>query len=351
MSGEPKRLLEYAKSSGCAGKISPIAVRTMLRDLPPRSADPNLLVGTETSDDAGVYLLPDGSALVQTLDFFPPIVEDPFTYGQIAAANALSDIYAMNGRPLTAMNIVGFPDDELPLTILAEILRGAGDRVTLAGAVTVGGHSLRDSEIKFGLSVSGLVDPREMLTNATARTGDVLILTKPLGTGFITTANKKGGCPPEVLASAVASMTGLNVIGRDALRASGGAHSATDVTGFGLAGHGSEMAEGSRLTLRFFTRELPRIAGVDPLVNPAYHTRATRTNRKFLEGRLRIELSADPFGVELAFDAQTSGGLLIAVDEGSADSLVKELRARGALAAAIVGRVERRDGATAIVLA
>jgi selenide,water dikinase len=154
--------------------------------------DPNLLVATETSDDAGVYLLPDGSALVQTLDFFPPLVDDPFVFGQIAAANALSDVYAMNGRPLTAMNIVGFPDTELPLSVLAKILQGAADRVTAAGAVTVGGHSVRDSEVKFGLSVTGIVDPKELLTNATARVGDVLVLTKQLGTGFVTTSNKKG---------------------------------------------------------------------------------------------------------------------------------------------------------------
>src|SRR4051794_25386622 len=155
----------------------------------------------------------------------------------------------MNGRPLTALNIVGFPDDELPLSILAEILRGAADRVTLAGAVTVGGHSVRDAEIKFGLSVTGLVDPAEVLTNAGARPGDVLVLTKPLGTGFITTASKRDECPPEVLDRAIASMIALNAAGRDALRAAGGAHAVTDVTGFGLAGHASEMAEGSGLTV------------------------------------------------------------------------------------------------------
>ena len=163
--------------------------------MPARAADPNLLVGTETSDDAGVYRLTETLALVQTVDFFPPLVDDPFTFGQIAAANALSDIYAMNARPLTALNLVGFPDDKLPLSILAEILRGAADRVALAGAVTVGGHTVRDAEIKFGLSVTGVVAPSEMLTNAGARVGDLLVLTKPLGTGFITTASKKRtGC-------------------------------------------------------------------------------------------------------------------------------------------------------------
>src|SRR4051794_37605348 len=170
--------------------MAPSGIAQVLRDLhlPGRGDDPDLLVGTETFDDAGVYRLGDGLALVQTLDFFPPLVDDPFTFGQIAAANALSDVYAMNGRPITAMNVVAFPDDQLPLSILGEILAGASERVTHAGAVTLGGHTLRDAEIKFGLSVTGLVDPAELLTNSSARAGDVLVLTKPLGTGFVTTA-------------------------------------------------------------------------------------------------------------------------------------------------------------------
>ncbi len=307
-------------------------------------------MGTETSDDAGVYLLPDGSALVQTLDFFPPLVDDPFVFGQIAAANALSDVYAMNGRPLTAMNIVGFPDNELPLSILAEILRGAADRVTLAGAVTVGGHSVRDSEVKFGLSVTGLVLPAEILTNASARIGDVAILTKPLGTGFVTTANKKGDCPPDVLDAAVASMIRLNAEGRDAVREAGGVHAMTDVTGFGLAGHGSEMAEGSGLTLELDSRLLPRIEGSEPLATPKNHNRASKSNREFLEGRIEIDEAAEPLGIEYAFDAQTSGGLLIAVDPGSVDRLMEGLRSRGLSSAAIVGRFAARRGNVAIRL-
>jgi selenide,water dikinase len=309
-----------------------------------------LLVATETADDAGVYRLSAELALVQTLDFFPPLVDDPFRFGQIAAANSLSDVYAMNGRPLTVMNIVGFPDDELPLSILAEILNGAADRVALAGAVTVGGHSVRDAEIKFGLSVTGLVHPDEVLTNARGRAGDCLILTKPLGTGFITTAAKKEECPADLLSRAVASMIQLNAVGRDALRASGGVHAATDVTGFGLAGHAAEMAEAATLTVELDTRALPRIDGIDPLVVPRYHTRASKTNRAFLEGRLQIEPNADPIGVELAFDAQTSGGLLLAVDPDHAAKLVEELRHRDAMAAAVVGRVVTRHGACAVIL-
>jgi selenide,water dikinase len=290
--------------------------------LPPRPTDPNVLVGTETFDDAGVYRLADGLAIVQTLDFFPPLVDDPFVFGQIAAANALSDVYAMNARPITALNMVGFPDDELPLSILAEILKGGADRVALAGAALVGGHSVRDAEIKFGLSVTGVVDPAEMLTNATARPNDVLVLTKPLGTGFITTAVKKGDCPPKVLERAVASMIQLNAVGRDALRASGGAHAVTDVTGFGVAGHAAEMAEASGVTFELDLAALPLIAGAEALAIPRYFTRASTTNRESVEDKLEVSQNVDPVRQAFAFDAQTSGGLLIAVDPDHVDRLV-----------------------------
>lgn len=309
-----------------------------------------MLVGTETFDDAGVYRLAEGLAVVQTLDFFPPLLDDPFVYGQIAAANSLSDVYAMNARPVTVMNIVCFPDDELEMSVLGDILRGGSERVAAAGASTVGGHSVRDSEIKYGLSVTGVVDPAELLTNATARAGDVLVLTKPLGTGFVTTAFKKEECPPEVLDRAVSSMVQLNAVGRDALRAAGGAHALTDITGFGLAGHAAEMAEGSRLTVEIDLAALPLIAGAEALATPRYRTRASTTNRTYLEDRIRIDAQADPLRQEFAFDAQTSGGLLIAVDSGHAGRLVAELKAAGALAAAVVGRVTERQASTALIL-
>ena len=318
--------------------------------MPGRGNDPNFLVGTETSDDAGVYRLSDGLALVQTLDFFPPLVDDPFTFGQIAAANALSDVYAMNGRPLTVMNIAGFPDNELPLEILTEILRGAADRVALAGAVTLGGHTVRDAEVKFGLSVTGLVDPAELITNAGARAGDVLVLTKPLGTGFVTTAFKKGECPADLLDRAVAGMIQLNAVGRDAVRSAGGVHALTDVTGYGLAGHASEMAEGAALTVELEVASFPLIQGVLEVAVPRFFNRANRSNREFLEGRIRVEPTADLALAEFAFDAQTSGGLLISISPDRVDALLAELTARGAMAAAVVGRVVPRDGSTAVVL-
>ena len=327
-----------------------MGIAQVLREGPLSHHDPNVLVATETMDDAGVYRLSNDLALVQTLDFFPPLVDDPYTFGQIAAANALSDVYAMNGRPITVLNIAAFPDDELPMEILAAILRGAAERVGLAGAATLGGHTVRDKEIKFGLSVTGLIDPAELLTNAGARIGDLLVLTKPLGTGFVTTAAKRQECPQAVLDRAIAQMIELNAVGRDALRAAGGVHALTDVTGYGLAGHACEMAEGAGLTFAIEVSKLPVIEGAEPLAVARYYTRASKTNREFLQGRLRTEHGVDPLRLEFAFDAQTSGGLLIAIAPDHVSLLIQRLRDRGASAAAIVGRVEKRSGDIAIHL-
>jgi len=346
-----KRLTEYANCAGCAGKIPPLGIERILGHLPARSTDPNLLVGTETSDDAGVYRIGGALAIVQTVDFFPPLVDDPETFGRIAATNALSDIYAMNGRPITAMNIVMFPDDELPLSILGEILRGGGSKVIEAGAVTLGGHSLHDREIKFGLSVTGLVDPEALLTNAKARVGDLLVLTKPLGTGLVTTAHKKQKCPVDVYDRAVAGMTQLNALGRDALNEAGGpgpASALTDVTGFGLAGHALEMAEGSSRTIEIDISSLPIIDGTEPLAEAKFFTRASKTNREFVGDRLQIDSGVDAFRLQYLFDAQTSGGLLIAIHPDHVGRLVEGLRARGAMASAVIGRVGERQGSIAL---
>jgi selenide,water dikinase len=304
---------------------------------PDRPAD--LLVATETSDDAGVFRIAPDLALVQTVDFFPPVVDDPYTFGRIAAANALSDVFAMNGRPLTAMNIAAFPDDRLPLEILGQIIAGASERVTAAGASTVGGHTVRDAEIKFGLSVTGLVHPDEVLTNAGARPGDLLVLTKPLGTGFVTTAAKRRRCTPEVLDRAVAGMIRLNADGRDALLASGGAHALTDVTGYGLAGHALEMARGSNVTIELDLSALPIIEGTEALAVPRNFTRASATNRSFVSPHWECSPGIDRLRLEFALDAQTSGGLLIAVDPDHLDALLRALQARQALASAVIGRV------------
>lgn len=315
----------------------------MLRHLPAVN-DPNLLVGTETHDDAGVYRLTDTIALVQTVDFFPPIVDDPFTYGQIAAANALSDVYAMGGTPKTALNLVGYPDNEDPsLEWLGEILRGCAERCVAAGVVIVGGHTVRDKEIKFGLSVTGVVHPEKVLTNASAKPGDQLVLTKPLGTGFATTALKNNDCPDEVLRAACAGMTALNAAAAAAMLEVG-VHAATDVTGFGLAGHAYEMALGSGTSLTIRLSQLPLIPGVEALVAKKYFTRASKTNREYVAADLRVEEGADPVRLELIFDAQTSGGLLISVPADRAEMLVRKARERGAASACVIGEVTQRQG-------
>jgi selenide, water dikinase len=315
-----------------------------------RLDDPNLLVGTETHDDAGVYRLTDEIALVQTLDFFPPVVNDPFIYGQIAAANALSDVYAMGGTPKTALNLVGYPDDRLSLDWLGEILRGGAERCTEAGAVVLGGHTVRDAEIKFGLSVTGVVHPQKIWTNASARPGDKLVLTKALGTGFVTTAHKASDCPEDTLQVACASMVQLNAIGRDAALEVGGIHSVTDVTGFGLAGHAYEMAQGSQVTLALDLSPLPLLPGVEALVQRRHLTRASATNATYVAPGLQTEGNPDPVRLEVFYDAQTSGGLFLCVEPDRADALVEAARKRGATRACIIGEVLERRGDVALLV-
>ncbi len=302
----------------------------------PTFSDPNLLVGAEHFSDAGVYRLADGMAVVQSLDFFPPLVDDPFVFGRIAAANSLSDVYAMGARPVTAMNIVGFPDDKLGLDVLQEILRGGAERVLAAGAVLLGGHSVRDAEIKYGLSVTGIVDPDRMITNEAAEAGDVLVLTKALGTGFVTTALRAGKCPDDVLAAACASMTRLNDTAAEAALAAG-ARAATDITGFGLAGHAAELAEASGVTVRLELGKLPRLPGAEALATQKHHTRANPTNRAHLQPSTRFEVADDTVAAEFLFDPQTSGGLLIAVKPDKAESLLEQCHAGGLDAATIIG--------------
>jgi selenide, water dikinase len=313
------------------------AIAQVVRDLP-QSTDANLLVGAEDFSDAGIYKLTDEIAIVQTVDFFPPVVDDPFVYGQIAAANSLSDCYAMGGKPITAMNIVGFPDDKLPLDILGEIMRGGADKVQEAGASVVGGHSVRDVEIKFGLSVTGTVHPDKMLTNSNAKPGEVLVLTKGLGTGFITTADRASKCPSDVLEAAANSMKRLNRdAGEAALRH--GVSASTDITGFGLAGHASEMALASDVTLKFDTSKLPVLPGVAALAASGFLSRANKTNRSFTSAITHVDSGVSSTLAEVIFDPQTSGGLLVAVSENHAEAFVTDCKNAGNDAAAIVGEV------------
>jgi selenide,water dikinase len=316
--------------------------------LPKTARDPNLLVGTETHDDAGVYRLAPDLAIVQTVDFFPPVVDDPTTFGRIAAANALSDVYAMGGKPVTAMNVVGYPDDKLELDWLGLILQGGAERCQAAGCTVVGGHTVRDSEIKFGLSVTGTVHPDQIVTNATAQPGDVLVLTKPLGTGFVTTAAKAQACPDIVLNAACESMIQLNAIGRDAML-SAGASAATDITGFGLSGHALEMADGSGVTLFLQLKALPLIRGIEQIDVTRYRTRASKTNREYTEASTRLDGKLDPYRMEFFYDAQTSGGLLISVRKDRADELIRLLQEGGAMAAVAIGEVRSREDRSLVV--
>lgn len=292
-----------------------------------------MLVGFEWADDAGVVTLDSGCALVTTVDFFTPVVDDPFTYGAIAAANALSDVYAMGGAPLCALNIVGFPDQVLPADILAEILRGGAAKLAEAGAALVGGHSIRAPELFYGMSVTGLVDPQRIWRNGGARVGDRLVLTKPLGTGILTTARKRDAIPEEALSVAIASMSRLNRAAAEA--ASGFAiHACTDVTGFGLAGHAWEMANASAVRLVFRFADLPLLPGVMDHAGRHCPGGAAANARYVGENLDTTELTADQRSVVL--DPQTSGGLLFAVAAEDASALVTRLRDH-AVEAQIVG--------------
>lgn len=307
----------------------------------PKFDDPNLVIGTDCFSDAGVYRIGDDQLLVQSVDFFPPLVDDPFVYGQIAAANAVSDIFTMGARPITALNIVGFPTKELGLDILQQILQGGAERVRAAGAVIVGGHTVRDAEVKYGLAVTGIASPKSLLTNSGAQPGDMLILTKSLGTGFITTAAKAEKSPAAVLESAIQSMIQLNSVGLAAARA-GATHAVTDITGFGLAGHGLEMADAANVSLIFQVSAFPELPGALDMMKHGFKTAASATNRQFVESHMRITGTIDTTRLELAFDPQTSGGLLIAVDPADVDQVLSVARSGGAEATTVVGRVVQR---------
>jgi selenide,water dikinase len=277
----------------------------------PSHADPRVLVGRESFDDAGVFLLRDDLALVQTVDFFAPIVDDPYEFGQIAAANALSDVFAMGGEPLTALAIVGFPVGKLPMSVLTDILRGGQDKVREAGATLVGGHSIIDEELKFGLSITGQANPKTLLTNATAQVGDVLVLTKPLGTGLLATAAKQDQLDEAGRAALHASMASLNATASRAALAAG-VRCATDVTGFGLLGHASHIARASGVTLRIDARTLPELPGARARWRAGIRTGGAERNESFV-APLTDWSAADPADIALALDPQTSGGLLLAV--------------------------------------
>ncbi len=311
-------------------------------------AHADLLVGTSTADDAGVFRLAPDLALVQTVDFFSPIVDDAVTFGAIAAANALSDVYAMGGVPRTALAIACFPQEGVPMEILADILRGGIAKAEEAGVVVVGGHTVNDEEIKYGLAVTGTIHPDRILRNVGARPGDALVLTKALGTGIVTTAAKRNVAAPADLAAAVASMTALNAAAA-AVFGTLDVHACTDVTGFGLLGHGYEMAHGSGVRLVLAAEALPVLPGARRLAREGHVPGGCRRTREWLAGKVDVDGGVAADLADVAFDPQTSGGLLVALPPGAAHAALDALAA-ARVGAAIVGTVEGRERGPDVVL-
>ena len=295
-----------------------------------------MLVGTETADDAGVFRLRPDLAIVNTVDFFTPIVDDPYTFGLIAATNSLSDVYAMGGEPKTAMNIVCFPKGKMAIEILGEILKGGADKVKESGAVIIGGHSIIDEEIKYGMAITGVIHPDKILRNVGVQEGDALILTKALGTGIIATALKKGKASKESIDEAVASMTMLNAAASAVIRKYP-VHACSDVTGYAILGHALEMASGSSVTLVVESAKLPLLRGAPRLAEKGYITGGCKRNRDYLKDKITVEKSIPEGIVEVAFDPQTSGGLLVALAKRHADKVIDELQAAGVNSATQVG--------------
>jgi selenide,water dikinase len=336
------KLTSLSSKGGCGCKIGPADLSQVLRDLPPAEPNPNLLVGLDTSDDAGVYKLTDDLALVQTLDFFTPIVDDPYSFGQIAAANAISDIYAMGGKPLTVLNIVAFPISTLDKRILTAILRGAADKVKEAGATLVGGHSIDDKEPKFGLSVTGLVHPDKVRSNAGAKAGDKIILTKPIGVGIMTTSIKKGQLTPEEITRVIQVMSTLNKKAAEVMDGYD-VHACTDVTGFGLMGHSLEMAKGSGVEIRIRKDYVPVLPRVRELAEQGFVPGGSKNNYDHVKDDVHFPEQMDQVDRYILCDAVTSGGLLISVSSGEADALLQELVDAG-VEAKMIGEVTAGSG-------
>lgn len=345
---DPIRLTQLAKRAGCAAKQPPGYLLSLLGSLP-KITDPNVLVGSATADDAAIYKLSDELALVFTTDFFTPIVDRPYDFGAVAAANALSDVYAMGGTPLCALSIVGFPDTLLPPEVLVDILQGASDKAAEAGAAIVGGHTIKSEEPIFGLAVIGRIDPNRVLSNDGAKPGDMLILTKPLGLGIITTAAKNGEDKLGAIADAIRIMTTLNRTAGEEF-AKCGAHALTDVTGFGLLGHLRNVVTASNVGARIFVDRVPILSAAVEYVNAGIYPGGTNANHKFLNDWVRYADDVTKQEQLLLCDAQTSGGLLAAVAASDADSIVSSLRAKGLRDATVVGQIEAKDPGRIVVV-
>ena len=335
----PVRLTEQVKAGGCASKMSPAVLDRVLGKLP-KQMDERVLVGFETADDAGVYRISDDLALVQTVDFFTPMVDDPFTYGQVAATNALSDVYAMGGIPHTALALVCFPENA-DLDILEQIMQGGMSKMIEAGCSVIGGHSVKDPEIKFGYAVTGSVHPDKVFKNATAQSGDVLVFTKAIGTGVISTALKRGLAEEAWVAAATRSMTTLNRVAGEVARRFG-VHAATDVTGFGLLGHLREMALGAKVGIEIDSNQVPLLTGALEAVRRGAIPGGLNANRDFVESCTEFSDQVPANLRTLLFDPQTAGGLLFSLAPDEARKLQAALSQAGVSHAAIIGRVGSR---------
>ena len=335
-----KRLTELTKTSGWAAKIGPDILAQVLCHLP-KTHDDNLIVGLETSDDAAVYKINDDLALIQTLDFFTPVVDDPYTFGQIAATNSLSDVYAMGGEPKLAMNIVCFPEC-LKTSVLTEILKGGLSKVVEAGALLVGGHSVVDEEPKYGLSISGFVHPDKVYTNANAKPGDVIILTKQLGLGIINTAIKGELIDKEAYDEAILVMTTLNKYGKDAIDKVGGANSVTDITGFGLLGHALEMAEGSEVTIKINWKSIPLVNKTLEYANMGLIPAGSYDNKNYIGDKVTFRGDISEVIKDVLYDPQTSGGLLISIPKEKSEEILIELK-NSPTKYAIIGEVVEKE--------
>ncbi len=312
----------------------------------PFKGHPNLLVGFNQADDAGVYKINESQALVQTVDFFPPIVDDPYQFGQVAAANALSDIYAMGGKPMTALNIVGFPPKMRP-EVLSRILLGGADKIQEADAVVVGGHSIKNNELVYGVSATGMVDIDKIISNDKAKAGDRLFLTKPIGTGIITTAIKQGKATDKDTKAVIEQMSTLNKQASELMQTFG-AHSATDITGYGILGHAHEMAEASGVSIEMEFSRIPIIAGAVDYAELGALTGGANANKEYLEDKVEITLSLLKAQIDILYDAQTSGGLLIAFGSGEAEKFIAEAEKTG-LKVHEIGHVIKKQEKTIIV--
>lgn len=343
---EEYRLTQMTRSSGWAAKIGPGALANVLSNLKIKKDD-RLLVGLDSSDDAAIYKIDDEHAIVQTLDFFTPIIDDPYIYGQIAAANSLSDVYAMGGKPLTAMNIVCFPKC-VPADILGEILRGGADKIIEANALLVGGHSVDDNEPKYGLSITGMVHPLEYRANSHAKPGDVLILTKPIGVGIINTAIKADFASSQAVDKAIFVMSYLNRDARNAMQEVG-VNGCTDITGFGLLGHAYEMASASNVTIEIDYNRVPIIEEAIELGEMGMVPGGTYSNIKYIEEKIVWREDVSPIIKDILCDPQTSGGLLISVKEEKAQLLLSKLEKTLKTSYAQIGRVIQKGEKDLIV--